>query len=115
MSKKTAITPEQAAQKITLKRINHYHRVVGEDFIDQNESITNGYVFGGWLMRKYPKWSTEILSKMNTKYFGIQDLMEIYPDDGGNNTQFYRDFCTLANFTTITKGKVNQILFDNLK
>ncbi|MEO6305115.1 MAG: hypothetical protein ABIP51_18295 [Bacteroidia bacterium] len=104
------LTEEEASQEITLERINEYHYAVGEDFIDQNESILNGTVFAGWMLCRYPQWATEILKELNSKYFGIQNLMEVYEDDNGEYETFYKDFCELVNLTVSAKARVNKVL-----
>ena len=64
------------SKEITWERFRAYHYRVGEDFLDQTGE-GNVLIFGGWLMRKYPYLSTEILDVCNSKHKEVMSFKEL--------------------------------------
>ncbi len=106
------LTDEEKQENITLDRINSYHRSVGEDFVDQNESVTDYRTFCGYILHKYPIWNNEIIEILNKQYGGFNDINTLYQEKELTEDDFYSDFAEYCNLTVTTKARVNQILIE---
>jgi len=107
------LTEEEATRDITLDRFNDYMCTVGEDLVDQHESIVDYKVYGGWLLARYPEKNLEILRCINDSWPSVQSMMyEVFDAEGEDNelNVFYTDFAEFLNLTGAAKERVNQIL-----
>ena len=110
------LTEEEATRDITFDRFQEYHYSVGEDFVDQHESIVDYKVLGGWLLAKYPEHKVEICRVINDDLMPItQDFLHLYTEifEGEyyeTEYKFYTDFAEFLNLTGAAKKRVNQIL-----
>lgn len=130
---KRELTEEEATRKVTAERIYDYMSQVGEDFIDQHESILNHTLMAGFLLARFPHYSKEILEIENLPFPGgsCQEFMHMFgeieagiyglkyedwPDEYDDTKilkgeeKFYELYTELIDLTTVTKKKVNQIL-----
>lgn len=109
------LTSEQATMSITKERFDIYHQKVGEDFCDQEGSIVNVKVLGGFLIAKNPELTLEILDVLNSQYGDALGLCDIYVEhfeDAGFD-MFYSLFAELADLTIILKKRINEVFIQN--
>lgn len=115
---KRELTEEEASREITFERFDEWHMEVGEDFCDQVGSMINHYIFGGFVMARYPQFSTQILKVLNSKYgeaLGILSIFEEHFEQDNNNLEegnkiFYTLLAEFANLTVNLKKNINQVL-----
>jgi len=115
------LTDEQAAMDITIDRIDEYDRYVGEDFIDQNETIINMRMFVGFVMGRHPHRVKKLIDILNSEFGGFwSDIQEVFGDEVEENEEnkydkalemFYQQICDFVNLTVSTKRRFNEILF----
>ncbi len=117
--KEYQLTEEELNLDISLDRFNEYHWAVGEDFVDQNESIVDYKVYAGWLLHKYPEKASLILSCLNdTSWYssvqGFQHRVFCKDEESGGEEDemdnFYTDFAEFLNLTGAAKRRVNTVL-----
>lgn len=108
------LSEEEKRLEITVERFRNFHYEAGEDFLDST-SEGNAFIFCGWLLKKYPKHSEEILRVANTKgkYLGISsfiDLSFLHFNDEEDIERIYFDYSEFCNQTVHLKGRINQVL-----
>lgn len=106
------LTSEEASRDITWERFRAFHYASGEDFLDYTGE-GNLHIFGGWLLHKYPDYSSEILKVCNKKFGGIPDFRELPPlgyDECKDVDSLYEDFAEFCNQTEALKKRVNKVL-----
>ena len=104
------LTEEEYKQDITLERIQDFHHEVGEDLLDTTGYVCNNLnkLVSGYLMCKYPHLASQINEASNEELLSVCHVIDDYFEDGGDT--FYSDFCTVVNYTELTKARINQIL-----
>lgn len=92
---------------ITKEMIDKYHYEMGEDFIDQNESIFNAQIMCGFLAGLRPELANDMWAALNRagKFKSIQNAQEVYEEHFGEDFHdiFYNDFVTLINTTDYSR------------
>lgn len=109
------LTEEEASRPITLERFQDFHYEVGEDFIDQIDSVNSSRIalqFYGYSIAKHPEWSSKLIESCDVPNPYTQLVQSVYDDfDTGNDGDlFYSDFAEFVNFTVDTKKRINQVL-----
>lgn len=115
MSEEKIFTEEQLKQPITIDRIREYHYEVGEDFLDQNETIIVENVFFGYLMGRFPKLTPFLLEVLNQRWSSINNLTE-HPkfsySEKIDMDKVYIYVVEFVNKTDATKRRFNQALLE---
>lgn len=106
------LTEEEKALEITTERISEYHNIIGEDFLEYSSTyIINRFVFGGYLIGKFPEKASEIIEIVNSPYYELINFYEIFPfDDEIDQEGLYQHVIEFANLTVNTKARFNEIL-----
>lgn len=94
------LTEEEEKMEITLERFHEWESIMGEDFIDYNDSITNPSILEGFLIAKHPDYAENLINYLNSDDFYIGDFIEIFLDD---LDLFYGTLAEYANLTVNTK------------
>lgn len=107
-----ALTEEEKSMKITIDRINEYHYQIGEDFLEYSQDyLLDRYVFGGYLIAKYPEKSLEIIEIMNDECYEVHNFAELFPyNENLDLEEHYIHVCDFANLTVNTKERFNEVL-----
>ncbi len=117
------ITPKDLIQDITLERLSQFMRNIGEDFVDQNESLLSSLNFSIFVKVKRPDISDNLndylLEKLkNYNYYTVQDIQHFYEEhfeekDGIEAWEvFYTDYAEFANTTNDYRARVNGVLLE---
>lgn len=111
------LNEEESTREISVERFREFHYAAGEDFLDgQSEGPVQGFIFGGWLIHKYPAMSKEILDHINENieyldmhcFKDIDFLGEYIKDE--DIDQIYFEVAEFANQTEALKKRINQTL-----
>lgn len=119
-----ALTKEEAQMDLTIDRFNQYHKLIGEDFLDDRGG---GYipwrVFAGYLMAKEPQLFDKLLDILNDDYGEMLTIQELFEEQFGEwsdekecgYTKLYAYICEFVNKTQNTKYKINRQLIQILE
>lgn len=113
-------TEEELSRDITFERIRDYHYSVGEDFVDQNESIGDARILLGFIIAKSPELTSGLIELANSKVgkpwpycLTVQDILgylDCEGDSEAGHNAFYTLYADFANHTVKMKAEINKIL-----